>query len=159
MRNNLPSLVVWLLISFAAAGIGAIASADSKDFYLSLSRPDWAPPPGVFGPVWSVLYVLIGVSAWLVWRQRGLAAGKAPYLFFFAQLAANALWTWLFFTWHRGQWAFFEILLLVVLIVATMIHFGRIKPLAAWLLAPYLAWVSFASALTFSVWRLNPAVL
>ena len=154
-----PSLVGWLLLSFAAAAIGAIASANAPDFYGQLSRPAWAPPAWLFGPVWTVLYVLIGLSAWMVWRERRLEQGFAPYVLFGAQLAANALWTWLFFAWRQGQWAFVEILVLIALIVATMIQFRRIRPLAAWLLAPYLAWVCFATALTFSVWQRNPGLL
>jgi tryptophan-rich sensory protein len=101
----------------------------------------------------------MGVSAWLVWRQRGLADGPLPYVLFFAQLIANGLWTWLFFAWQEGQWAFIEILCLLLLISATLITFSTVKPLAAWLLVPYLAWVCFASALTLSIWQLNPAVL
>jgi tryptophan-rich sensory protein len=157
--RSLPSLAFWLLLSFAAGGIGAVASANAADFYLQLSRPPWAPPASVFGPVWTVLYGLMGISAWLVWQQRRLAGGPAPYLLFFAQLCANALWTWLFFAWRQGQWAFVEILVLVALIVANIISFARIRPLAAWLLVPYLAWVCFASALTFALWRLNPGTL
>lgn len=154
-----PSLAFWLLLSFAAAAIGAVASANAPDFYGQLNRPAWAPPAWLFGPVWTVLYVLIALSAWMVWRERRLEQGFAPYALFGAQLAANALWTWLFFAWRQGQWAFVEILVLIALIVATMIQFRRIRPLAAWLLAPYLAWVCFATALTFSVWQRNPGLL
>jgi benzodiazapine receptor len=136
-----------------------VASINAADFYLQLDRPAWAPPAGVFGPVWTVLYCMMGVSAWLVWRQRRLAAGVTPYVLYLAQLAANALWTWLFFAWHQGQWAFIEILLLVVLIIATLLSFKAVKPLAAWLLLPYLGWVCFASVLTFAVWQRNPGVL
>lgn len=159
LRTGLRSLLFWLLVTFAAGGLGAIASIDAAEFYLQLARPDWAPPAGVFGPVWTALYCLIGISAWLVWRERRLESGSTPYVLFFAQLTANALWTWLFFAWHRGQWAFIEILLLIALIIATMVSFKAIKPLAAWLLVPYLGWVCFASALTFAVWQRNPGVL
>lgn len=158
-RARLPSLAFWLLASFAAAAIGGLASASSAQFYLQLERPPWAPPAGAFGPVWSVLYALMGVSAWLVWRERGFAGRRAPYAWFFAQLGANALWTWIFFVWREGQWAFIEILLLIALIVGTIVSFRRIKPAAAWLLLPYLAWVCFAAALTFALWRSNPGVL
>jgi tryptophan-rich sensory protein len=158
-RAGLLSLAFWLLVSFAAAGIGGLASAQSAEFYLQLERPAWAPPAGVFGPVWSILYALMGISAWLVWRERRLAGGWAPYAWFFAQLAANALWTWIFFVWRQGAWAFIEILVLIVLIVGTIVSFRAIKATAAWLLLPYLAWVCFAAALTFALWRSNPGVL
>jgi benzodiazapine receptor len=95
----------------------------------------------------------------MVWRAVRLEQGFAPYALFGAQLAANALWTWLFFAWRQGQWAFVEILVLIALIVATMKVFWRIRLLAGALLAPYLAWVCFATALTFAVWQRNPGLL
>jgi tryptophan-rich sensory protein len=101
----------------------------------------------------------MGISAWLVWRVRGIAGAKSALLVFVFQLAANALWTWLFFVWRQGGLAVAEILLLWVLIAATIGLFWRVSRLSAALLFPYLAWVSFASALTFSMWRLNPAIL
>lgn len=152
-------LLGWLLLAFAAAAVGGVASASAGEFYGELARPDWAPPGWLFGPVWSVLYVLMGVSAWLVWRQRGFAGARSALLMFVLQLAANALWTWLFFVWRQGGLAFVEILLLWVLIVATLVLFWRVSRLAAVLLLPYLAWVSFASALTLSTWRLNAGLL
>jgi benzodiazapine receptor len=159
LRSSLPSLAFWLLVSFAAGAIGAIASMNAADFYGRLERPAWAPPSWLFGPVWSVLYCLMGISAWLVWQKRRLADSALPYVLFLTQLVANALWTWIFFAWRQGQWAFIEILVLAALIIATLLSFRAIKPLAAWLLVPYLGWVSFASALTFAIWRLNPGVL
>jgi benzodiazapine receptor len=159
LRTSLPSLAFWLLVSFTAGAVGAVASTGSAEFYLGLARPAWAPPAWLFAPVWTVLYCLMGVSAWLVWRERRLEDGPLPYVLFFAQLLLNALWTWIFFAWQEGRWAFIEILCLVVLISATLITFSNIKPLAGWLLAPYLAWVCFASALTLSLWQLNPGFL
>src|SRR5690606_9592199 len=134
MPGQISGLVGWLLLSFAAAGIGALASARSEAFYQQLSRPDWAPPPSVFGPVWSVLYLLMGVAAWLVWRERGFAGARAALGLFLLQLLANALWTWLFFAWRQGALAFGEILVLWVLIVATTVAFWRVRKLAALLL-------------------------
>ena len=148
-----------LLLVFAAAAIGGLASARAGAFYTELVRPDWAPPGWLFGPVWSVLYVFMGVSAWLVWRARGFSAARAALLLFMVQLAVNALWTWLFFVWHQGGLAFAEILLLWVLIVATIILFWRISKLAGVLLLPYLAWVTFASVLTYAIWQRNPGLL
>ena len=158
-RSQALGLLAWLALSLLAGGLGAIASVDAASFYAQLDQPAWAPPAGVFGPVWSVLYVLMAIAAWLVWREadtptRGLALGV-----FVLQLAVNALWSWLFFAWHRGAWAFLDVLLLLALIVVTMVLFRRVRPLAAWLLVPYLGWVAFASALTWAVWRANPGVL
>lgn len=152
-------LLGWLLLAFAAAAVGGFASAGAEAFYGELVSPSWAPPGWLFGPVWSVLYVLMGIAAWLVWRVRGFAGGKSALLVFVFQLAANALWPWVFFVWHRGCLAFAEILLLWLLIAATIGLFWRISRLSAALLLPYLAWVSFASALTWSLWRLNPGLL
>lgn len=149
----------WLLLAFAAAAVGGFASASAGAFYGQLVRPPWAPPGWLFGPVWSVLYLLMGLSAWLVWRVQGFARAKSALLVFTVQLAVNALWTWLFFVWRQGGLAFAEILLLWVLIALTMGLFWRVNRISAVLLLPYLAWVSFASALTLSTWRLNPGLL
>ena len=157
--KQILGLAGWLVLAFAAAGIGAIASANAGAFYQQLTRPDWAPPGWLFGPVWSVLYLLMGIAAWLVWRERGFGQARVALSLFLIQLAANALWTWLFFAWQLGALAFIEILILWALIVATMAAFRRIRPLAAALMIPYLAWVTFAVALTFATWRLNPQIL
>jgi translocator protein len=152
-------LLGWLLLTFAAAAVGAIASANAGRFRAELTRPSWAPPGWLFGPVWSVLYALMGISAWLVWRARGFAGARGSLILFVVQLAANAFWSWLFFTWHKGGLAFLEVLLLWFLILVTVVAFWRISRVGAALLLPYLAWVTFASALTFAIWRLNPELL
>ncbi len=157
LSSQLIGLLGWLLVAFAAGSVGAVASVDASSFYAELSKPSWAPPAAVFGPVWSALYALMGVAAWLVWRSPG-SKGVAWGLFG-AQLAANALWSWLFFAWHRGALAAVEVLVLLALIVATVGAFWRTSRLAALLLVPYLLWVSFASVLTWAVWRSNPGLL
>jgi benzodiazapine receptor len=101
----------------------------------------------------------MGVAAWLVWRARGFAGARSALLVFIVQLAANALWTWLFFVWRQGGLAFAEILVLWVLILVTTGLFWRVSRAAAALLLPYLAWVSLASVLTLATWRLNPELL
>lgn len=152
-------LLGWLGLTAAAAAAGAFASADAGHFYGQLARPDWAPPAWLFAPVWTLLYVLMSIAAWLVWRARGWRGAPAALGVYIAQLAANALWTWLFFSWHRGAWAFGEIAFLWILIVATIAFFWNVDRLAAALLLPYAAWVTFASALTYAIWALNPQVL
>jgi len=136
-----------------------VASADAGAFYEQLVRPPWAPPGWLFAPVWTVLYVLMGVAAWLVWRVHGFGEGRTALVLYIVQLGANALWTWLFFVWHQGALAFAEVILLWCLIVATAVSFRRLNAVAAVLLLPYLAWVTFAAALTLAAWRLNPGVL
>ena len=154
---DLLGLLGWLSAAFVTAAVGAVASVDAASFYAQLSKPSWAPPAWVFGPVWTVLYGLMGIAAWLVWRSP--APKRAALTLFAAQLAANALWSWLFFAWHRGALAAVEILVLLALIVAMIVAFWRSSRLAAWLLVPYLLWVSFASVLTWTVWRSNPTLL
>jgi len=159
MMSKGVGLVVWLGIVFAAAAVGGLASVESASFYKELARPSWAPPGWLFGPVWTALYAMMAVAAWLVWSERGVRKGLVPLSLFIDQLVLNALWTWIFFVWRQGMWAFVEILVLWALIVATMKAFHAVRPLAAWLLAPYLAWTTFAAALAFTVWRMNPALL
>lgn len=157
--RQLLGLVAWLGLAFLAAGIGAVASINAREFYAALTQPAWAPPGSVFGPVWTVLYALMGVAAWLVWRQHGFDRARTALTLFIVQLAANALWSWLFFAWHRGALAFVEVVVLWALIVATVLAFRRLNTVAALLLVPYLLWVTFASVLTFTMWRLNPGQL
>lgn len=159
LARQVIGLLGWLALAFAAAAIGAVASIHAAAFYSALARPTWAPPGWLFGPVWSALYALMGISAWLVWRKRGFARARGALGLFIVQLAVNALWSWLFFVWHQGGLAFAEVVLLWFLIAATIIAFWRISRVAAVLLVPYLAWVTFASVLTFVVWRLNPGLL
>lgn len=156
MLNQVAGLLAWLAICFSAATIGAVASRDAGQFYGQLTRPDWAPPSWAFGPVWTLLYILMAVAAWLVWRKGGIREARGPLALFLVQLVLNALWTWLFFRWQRGALAFADSIVLWVLILATLIAFWRVRPLAGVLLIPYLMWVTFATVLTFAVWRLNP---
>ena len=111
-HNWFPGLVVWLAISFIAAGIGSTASIGAGRFYMQLVRPEWAPPPSLFGPAWTVLYALMGVAAWLVWRRNGFRAARTALTLFLVQLAVNALWSWLFFGLHCGALAFLDVVLL-----------------------------------------------
>src|SRR5436190_4840586 len=159
LKTQVVGLVGWLVATFAAGGVGAIASARAAAFYGQLSQPSWAPPAWLFGPVWSVLYLCMAVAAWLVWREQGFKGARVALWLFVIQLVANALWTWLFFVLHSGALSVAEILVLWLLIAATIFKFWPVHRLAALLLLPYLAWVSFASALTLSLWRTNPAVL
>jgi len=159
LNQQALGLVGWLLGTFAAGGVGAVASARAASFYEQLSQPEWAPPPWLFGPVWSALYFFMAVAAWLVWRRHGFGGARVALWLFITQLFANALWTWLFFVLHSGALALAEIVVLWLLIAATIAAFWPLQRLAALVLMPYLAWVTFASALTLSLWRLNPAVL
>ncbi len=149
-------LIGWMVASLATGALGALATRQAREFYAGLVRPEWAPPGWLFGPVWTALYLLMGVAAWLVWRKAGWTDAAGALSLFLAQLVCNAVWSWLFFAWRRGAWALANIVLLVVLIVATIVAFARVHRLAALLLVPYLAWVLFATALTYAIWRANP---
>lgn len=152
-------LAAWLGVTFIAAAFGAKASIDAQTFYQQLTLPSWAPPGWLFGPVWTVLYGLMGVAAWLVWRDYGFAGAKTALTLYLTQLVFNALWSWTFFAWAQGALSFGVLVVLWLLIAATLYQFWRLKPLAGYLLLPYIAWVSFAGVLNFTVWQLNPTLL
>lgn len=160
LAKQLIGLLVWIVITSVASAIGAWGSMNAPSFYQSLVLPVFAPPASVFGPVWSILYLLMAIAAWLVWRERGgFEAARTALALYLVQLGVNALWSWAFFKWNSGFASMAIIIVLWVLIVLTLMQFWRIKALAGALLLPYLAWVSFATVLTFSVWRLNPTLL
>ncbi|AWV89889.1 TspO/MBR family protein [Bradymonas sediminis] len=152
-------LIGWLVLSYIVSAIGGVASFQARAFYADLTQPAWAPPGWLFGPTWMVLYTMMGVAAWLVWREGGAEKNRIALGIFIVQLAVNGVWSWLFFAWSLGALAFADIVLLWLLIVATIALFWRTRPLAGALLIPYLLWVSFAAALNFAVWQLNPQIL
>ncbi|MBK6760473.1 MAG: tryptophan-rich sensory protein [Ignavibacteria bacterium] len=152
-------LLFSLLLVFAAAAAGGLASASAGSFFMELDRPLWAPPAWLFGPAWTVLYLLMGVASWLVWRRGGFSDARLALTLYGVQLILNGLWTWLFFVMRSGSLAFVEIIVLWILILATIIAFWRKNKLASLMLVPYLIWVAYASALTFSLWQRNPSVL
>jgi tryptophan-rich sensory protein len=151
--SSLAGLAGWLTLSFAAAAVGSFFSPG--DWYAGLTKPAWNPPNWVFAPVWSVLYATMGVAAWLVWKSDGVRQRSPALAFFLLQLGLNALWSPLFFGLQRPGLAFAEIILLWAAVGGTMVLFGRVRPLAGWMLMPYLIWITFAAALNFAIWRLN----
>ena len=124
-------------------------------WYAALRKPAWNPPGWVFGPVWTMLYTLMAVAAWLVWRRGGFATQRRPLTLFLVQLALNAAWTPLFFGLHWPGVALAEMGLLWAALGATLLAFRSVSSVAAALLTPYLAWVSFAAVLNFTLWHLN----
>ena len=144
-------LLVFLAITFCAAAFGA--QFMPGPWYAELVKPAWTPPNWIFGPVWTVLYVLIALSAWLVWRARprfGL-----PLALWFAQLGLNGIWSWLFFGLERPGLAAIDIVVLLGAILATAYAFAHVSRLAALALLPYVLWVGYATALNVTIWRLN----
>ena len=150
---NIISLLAWIAISFVPAFVGS--QFMPGEWYSQLRKPSWTPPGYVFGPVWSFLYLSMGVAAWLVWKRGGYMAAPVALTLFFIQLMFNGIWSWLFFGIHRPDLAFVDITILWCLILATGIAFWRQSIPAGALLVPYFLWVSFAAILNFSIWRLN----
>jgi benzodiazapine receptor len=150
------SLIVSIGTCLLVGVSGAIVTATSvRDWYPQIQKPSWTPPPFVFGPVWTVLYLMMGVAVWLIWRSPAREARRTALIFFGTQLVLNGLWSHLFFGLRSPGWAALEIGLLWGCIVATVVCFARISRLAAGLLLPYLLWVSYAAALNVSIWSLN----
>ena len=151
--RNLFGLVGWLVVSFAAAGVGSRYLPGA--WYASLAKPAWNPPSWLFAPVWTALYATMAVAAWLVWRRAGFGGAGAALGVFAGQLVLNALWSYLFFGLHRPDIALVDIAALWVAIVVVVVLFWRQDWRAGALMVPYLAWVGFASCLNFALWRLN----
>lgn len=151
--KNIAVLIVCLVAPFCAGLIGSRFMPGA--WYASLAKPAWNPPDWIFAPVWTLLYVLMGVAAWLVWRRAGCVQARTALIVFLVQLVLNALWSWLFFGLQRPDLAFVDIVALWGAILATIILFGRIHRVTGVLLLPYLAWVGFAAVLNFTLWRLN----
>jgi tryptophan-rich sensory protein len=155
--RDIPALAASLVLCFSAAGLGGYwTSLGLGPWYDGLRKPSWTPPNRVFGPVWTILYTSMAIAAWLVWRRRRTHSVVLPLGLFGLQLALNLAWSGLFFALGRPGPAFGEVVLLWAAILATLVAFGRVSRSAAGLLAPYLAWVAYAAALNFTIWRLNP---
>jgi benzodiazapine receptor len=151
--SKYPALVAFVVLCFAAATIGRFFPPDH--WYASLNRPSYAPPNWVFGPVWTILYLMMAVSGWLVWKSHVSASKPRALTMFGVQLLLNAAWSAIFFGWHQPGWALLEMGLLWLALVATIVLFKRHSATAAMLLVPYLAWVSFAAVLNYGFWSLN----
>jgi benzodiazapine receptor len=158
-RAALVSLGAFLLLCFGAAALGGLVTAPATGpadgWYAQLVKPTWNPPSWLFGPAWTVLYAMMAVAAWLVWRRANPEARRRPMVVFGVQLALNVLWSVIFFGLGRVDLAVIEILGLWAAILATIAVFRPISRAAALLLVPYLLWVSFAAALNITIWRLN----
>ena len=156
MTRQYVGLLVSLAICLGVAQLGSLFTRpEIPNWYASLAKPAWNPPNWVFPVVWTTLYVMMAVAAWLVWKAAGFAGARPALSLFAFQLALNVVWSALFFRMHQPGWAFVEILVLWALILATVVAFWQVRQAAAWLMVPYLAWVAFAACLNFTIWRLN----
>src|SRR5579862_5761728 len=156
MSRDWIALVMFFGICFAVGASGSVFTASSaKTWYPGLLKPPGTPPPWVFGPVWSILYLLMAAAAWLVWRKRIHEDVSLALALFVAQLILNGLWSVIFFGLRKPGAALAEIIVLLATIAMTVMRFAELSPLAFWLMMPYGAWVSYASYLNFGIWRLN----
>ncbi len=157
--TSLSKFIISIIVCESAGIVGSFFTISSiAGWYAGLVKPALNPPAWVFGPVWTTLYFMMGVALFLIWKSDPLADSKRRkkgVILFFIQLALNALWSIIFFGWHSPGWALADIVFLWLAIAATIISFYKISKPAAWLLAPYLLWVSFASYLNYAVWMLN----
>lgn len=157
--NNAFKLIITIVVSELAGIIGSVftAPAIKTGWYATLVKPALNPPSWVFGPVWTTLYALMGIALWLVWTNADAdkKTKQRAFVFFFAQLGLNTLWSIIFFGQQSVGGAFREIIALWVLILITIRYFAKVSKPAAWLLVPYILWVSFAMYLNFSIWTLN----
>lgn len=154
--KQLAPLGGFLIASFSAAAVGGAATASSVGtWYRALHKPAWNPPDWIFGPVWTLLYILMSVAAWRVWRTGDSTAARRTFRWFSAQLFFNLLWSVLFFGLRSPGLAFAEVIVFWAVLVVMLRHFWQADRIAAYLWAPYVAWVSFASVLNGTVWWLN----
>lgn len=151
--KNIFGLVGWLAGSLAAGLVGS--RFRPGPWYDALAKPLWTPPEWVFAPVWSLLYVLMGVAAWMVWRKAGFAGARRALSLYIAQLALNALWSYLFFGANRIDLALLEIIVLWGVIVVVSLRFWQKVRTAGLLMLPYVLWVGFAVCLNFALWQMN----
>lgn len=151
--HNLVGLIGWLAITFAFAAVGAQFKPGA--WYDGLAKAAWNPPAWIFAPVWTLLYLLMAVAAWRVWRQAGWTRARLGLGVYVVQLILNALWSFLFFGLHRPDLALADLVMLWIAIFAAWQSFRRIDRPAGWLFVPYLAWVTFAATLNYAVWKLN----
>ena len=154
-----PIFKFLIAISLPLA-VGAVSGAFTvsaiNGWYATLQKPWFNPPNWIFGPVWTLLYAMMGIAFFLVWKSTANESVRnQAMVLFLIQLTFNFFWSLIFFHWQQPGWAFLEIVLLWVLILITILQFGKISSTAAWLMVPYICWVSFASVLNFALWRLN----
>ena len=152
-KSEILALVGWIALCFAVAGFGSRYMPGP--WFAQLKNPEWNPPNWVFGPVWTALYTMMSFAAWRLWINGGWAEHGMAISLFLMQLAFNGMWSWIFFGLQRPGLAFGDIVALWTTLLLTVILFWKVSPVAGYLLMPYLGWVTFASALNFSIWRLN----
>lgn len=158
--QNIKSITGFLFfigICFFTAWLGAQVSPGIApgEWYESINKPQWNPPAWIFGPVWTLLYAMMGTAAWIVWKNAGFGGAKIALTLFFTQLFLNGLWSQIFFGQQEIGWALAEIIALWAAIIVTTVYFFRQNKTAGWLMVPYILWVTFAGWLNYTIWILN----
>jgi translocator protein len=155
--SNFWKLVVSILICEAVGAVSAIFTrTEIQGWYSTLNKPSFNPPSYLFAPVWTSLYLMMGVSLWLIWKSDAPEVRKRNAIFIFSlQLFFNFWWSILFFKLHSPAYALVDIILMMITILITIFSFSKISRIASWLLVPYISWVSFATLLNYSIWLLN----
>ncbi|MES2775240.1 MAG: TspO/MBR family protein [Bacteroidota bacterium] len=155
--NNTLKLIISIIIPLAVGGISGYLTATGVDsWYATVQKPSFNPPNWIFGPVWTSLYILMGIGLFLVWKQPAATPFRGTAIaIFIVQLVLNFFWSIIFFKLEKPGLAFAEIVILWIAILLMIIYFIKVKPVAGYLQIPYLCWVSFASVLNFYIWNLN----
>lgn len=155
--NNILKLIISIALPLAIGAVGSYFTIpEISGWYQTINKPSWNPPNWIFGPVWTTLYVLMGIALYLVWKTPNSIGNKTIAVsLFIIQLGLNFLWSVIFFSLHQPGWAFVEIILLWIFILLTIFSFSPINKISAWLLVPYICWVSFAMILNHAIWQLN----
>ena len=154
----MPKLIIAIIIPLLVGAISGFFTSESVNgWFTYLVKPSFNPPNWIFAPVWTTLYILMGIAHYLVWNNpdKQPQVKRTAIIFYFIQLSLNFLWSLLFFNLHQPGWAFIDILLMFGMILLTIIWFRKISAVAAWLMVPYLCWVGFAAILNYSIWTLN----
>lgn len=155
--SNTAKLIISIVLTTGIGLLGGIFTApEIQTWFLHLNKPLWNPPNWLFAPVWTSLYLLMGIAFYLIWKAKaGIDTKRWAFIIFIAQFALNFMWSYIFFKEHQMGWAFVEIVVLWIAIFCTIIAFSRINTTAAWLLVPYISWVSFAAILNYTIWQMN----
>jgi translocator protein len=155
--NNVIKLIIAIAIPLVVGAVsGFFTTTEIPGWYQTINKPSWNPPSWIFAPVWTTLYVLMGIALYLVWKAEADPIMKKTAIAFFAiQLVFNFFWSFIFFNQHLPGWALVDIIVMWLFILLTIFTFAGINTIAAWLLVPYISWVSFASILNYTIWKLN----
>jgi tryptophan-rich sensory protein len=158
--NNIAKLIIAIAIPLAVGGIsGFFTVTGVESWYQTINKPSWNPPNWIFGPVWTTLYVMMGIALYLVWKSDSSDMLKKTAIILFAvQLSLNFFWSFIFFNQQQPGWALVEIIVMWVFILLTIFAFAQVSKPAAWLLVPYISWVSFAAILNYTIWKLNTPI-